>query len=492
MATLDPTVAIDTATLFDVGSAAKQFAAAVVVLLAQQGKLKLTDDVRKHVPELPDYGTPITINHLIWHTSGLRNHTALLLLGGHDFGEFTTQELALQLAYRQRGLDFTPGSRFLYSNTGYILLALIAERVSGESLDALTRRQIFDPLGMPRSRYRVRPDQPIPNLALGYKAQDEGGFAVRMSDWVQIGDGGLQTSIGELAKWDENFHSAKVGGPAFVKEMHRTGKLSDGTPLIYARGLEVDRYRGLRQVRHGGDFVGYHANILRFPDQQATIALLCNADDIDQYTLSNEVADIVLEKAFTQPKLVDPPHAPSLPVERFVGDYFDRTLDQVVSVRSEDGQLVLRYVYLRLPLMSTGPTSFVVDGIPLSRVEFSLHGQSRAQAVRVKLYADELDEAPVQARRFTPAQTDPHQFSGAFHSAELAVDWHLSVIDQQLTLDDGKQIVLPIAGPLSPAMTNSSFHSAAGLMRFTRDATGQVDGFTLSFNRMRGIRFDRK
>jgi CubicO group peptidase (beta-lactamase class C family) len=493
MATLDPPIAIDTATHFDVGSASKQFAAAIVVLLARQGKLKLTDEVRKYVPELPDYGTPITINHLIWHTSGLRNYTALLLLGGHDFGEFTTQELALQFTFRQRGLDFTPGSRFFYSNTGYILLALIAERVSGQSLDARTRRHIFDALGMPQSQYRVRPDLPIPNLALGYKAKDEGGFAVRMSDWVQIGDGGLHTSIEELAKWDKNFYSAKVGGPAFVKEMHRTGKLNDGTPLIYARGLEVDRYRGLRQVRHGGDSIGYHANILRFPDQQATVALLCNVDEIDQYTLSSQVADIILENAFTQPKLVDPPHAPSLPIERFVGDYFDPAIDQVVSIRPEDSQLVLRYVHLRLPLVSTGPTSFMVDGIPLSRVEFFVHGKSRAHAVRVKLYADESDESPVQARRFTPAtQTDPGQFSGSFHSADLGVDWQLSVIDQQLTLNAGSQIVLPIAGPLSPAMTSSSFHSAAGLVRFTHNAAGQVDGFTLSFNRMRGIRFDRK
>jgi len=416
----------------------------------------------------------------------------LLLLGGQPFSATTTQELALQMTFRQRKLDFTPGSRFFYSNTGYILLALIAERVSGMSLNAFTRQRIFEPLGMPQSVYRTQPDMPIGNRALGYAPKRTGGFVVSMSDWVQYGDGGLHTSLEEMHRWDESFYSGAVGGPAFLTEMHRTGKLNDGTALIYARGLEVDRYRGLRQVRHGGDSVGYHANLLRFPDQRTSIALFCNVEEIDQYTLADLVADIVLEGRFPQPKRVDPPPAPSLPIGRFVGDYFDSSIDEVLAVTEEDGGLVLRYVHLTLPLISLGPTTFMAKDIPSSRIEFAVRGNSPARAVRVKLYANEADEAPVQARRVTNAvPVGLHRFAGTYHSRELGVSWKLAVIDEQLTLVETPQIVLPISGPLRPAMTRSSFHSAAGLLRFTYDAAGHASGFDLSFNRMQGIRFDR-
>lgn len=496
MATLDPAVPIDSTKLFDVASNAKQFTAGAIVRLAQMGKLKFTDDVRKYIPELPDYGTPITLNHLLSHTSGLRDHILLLTLGGILESEVVTEQQTVDFITRQRKLNYTPGARYAYSNTGYFLLSIVVERVTGKPFNTFMREQFFNPLGMPRSIFRDQHDMAIPNAALGYLPVDDGQYEVAVTNWDSVaGGGGLYTSIEEIQKWDENFFNPIVGGPGFVTEMHRTGTLSNGQRLIYARGLQVDRYRGLNRVRHGGDWTGFHSQILRFRDQHTSVALFCNTDGIDQYTLSTSVADIVFENDFTEPKPMEPPPAPSLPIDRFVGEYFSGTTTQeVYKAQIESGVLHLQYLFLNLPMTSIGPTTFTVDGLPGSRVEFLVKGADKAHAVRVKFVGDEPDQAPIPADRFSPtAPANPNEFAGTFSSPELDVRWTLAVpaTDPRLALlADPDQIVLPLAGPLNPAM-NDAFYGAAGFLRFTRNAAGQVDGFHLSFNGPIDFRFDR-
>lgn len=495
LATLDPAVAIDSDKVFDIASMSKQFTAAAIVRLSQQGKLKLTDDVRKYVPELPNYGAVITLNHLIWHTSGLRDFNNLLLLGGYDFSEVTTEALALDFIKRQQKLNFTPGSSYSYSNSGYFLLGLVVNRVSGTSLNAYSRQQFFNPLGMPQAVFRDQHDRVIPNLALGYTPIDAEQFAVNIANWEQVGDGGLHTSIEELQQWDENFYSGQVGGPAFAAEMQRTGKLSNGKSLIYARGLYLDSYRGLERVHHAGDWIGYHSNMQRFPDQHTTVAVLCNLDGVDQYTLTTDVADIVLKNQFTQPKPVPPPPAPSLPLDRFVGTYFDSKSKLVLPVRAANGQLVITYYWSDLPLISIGPTSFVFEGAADgTRIEFSVQGQAKATALTLK-YADDPNNAfPLQASRYTPATppADLNPFAGTYYSPELGVSWKLVVTAEgQLKLKkDAEQILFPLDGPLNPATTPTSFYGAAGFLNFTRNNTGQVTGFKVSVLGLVDIQFN--
>ena len=492
MAQLDPAVPIDSTKLFEVASMSKQFTAASIVLLAQQGRIRLTDDVHKYIPELPDYGAPITINNLLWHTSGLRDYTVLLLLGSFDYFEVTTEAQALDFVKRQRKLDFAPGSRYSYSNTGYFLMSLIVKRVTGMSLNDFARQQIFNPLAMPTAVYRDRHDLPIPNRALGYAPNGAGGFDVSISNWEQVGDGGLHVSIEELQKWDENFYHPQVGGPAFVTEMLRRGALNDGRSLTYARGLQVDHYRGLARVRHGGDWVGYHANLERFPEQHTSVALECNLDPIDQYALSKQVIDIVLEKAFTEPAPVDPPPAPSLPAERFVGEYYSKTLQEAFAVVAENGGLVFKILYLSLPMVALGPTTFTLADVPSARLEFAVQGDAKAHALQFRLDRDDPDTSPVQASRFGPvAPADLTPYLGKFYSPELNVTWSIVIDpDGHLAVDDNDPTpVLPVKAPLNPAFADS-FYDNAGFLRFTRTASGAVNGFDMSFNGLRDFRFD--
>ncbi len=213
MADLERNIHISPASVFEVGSTSKQFAAAAIALLANAGKLSFNDDVHKYIPELPDYGAPMTLNELMWHTSGLRDYTDLLELAGYGLEDVTTDAQALSLIARQRALEFPSGTQFEYSNTNYFLLSVIVKRVTGLTLSEFVRGRIFKPLGMTHTLYRTEYAMLIPNRAMGYGPAGNGHFKNSMSNWEQTGDGGVQISVEDAAKWDENFYHPLVGGP---------------------------------------------------------------------------------------------------------------------------------------------------------------------------------------------------------------------------------------------------------------------------------------
>ncbi|HKT07881.1 MAG TPA: serine hydrolase domain-containing protein, partial [Gemmatimonadaceae bacterium] len=244
-ADLERRVPITTATLFDIGSTSKQFAAASIALLAEEHKLSFDDEVRKYIPELPDYGAPLTIDNMMRHTSGLRDYAGLLALAGHSLEEVTTDSQALDLIVHQRHLNFPSGTRFSYSNTGYFLLSVIVERLTGTSLADFARTHIFLPLGMTHTVYRNHFAMLIPNRALGYApAPNDSGFRISMSNWEQTGDGSVQLSVDDALKWDENFYHPRVGGETMVDELEQRGTLTNGDSIGYGRGLFLDTYRG--------------------------------------------------------------------------------------------------------------------------------------------------------------------------------------------------------------------------------------------------------
>src|SRR5580765_1166137 len=249
LANIEQNVDITPQSIFDIGSTSKQFTAASILLLEQQGKLSVNDDIHKYIPELPDYGHKITLLNLLNHTSGLRDYLALFELAGVNIDSVTTDEDALGVIIRQKNLNFEPGSEWLYSNTGFFLLSVVVKRVSGQSLPEFAATNIFKPLGMSETLYRDRHSSLVPGRALAYDPQEHGdGFTIDVSYFEQTGDGAVHTSVGDLLKWDENFYTAKVGGTNFLRELQERGKLNDGKVLEYAKGLFVHDYRGLRTV----------------------------------------------------------------------------------------------------------------------------------------------------------------------------------------------------------------------------------------------------
>src|SRR5712671_2372535 len=295
LANLEENVPITPQSVFDIGSTSKQFTSASILLLEKQGKLSVNDDVRKYLPELPDYGQRITILHLLNHTSGLRDYLTLMELAGINTDSVTTDDDALALIHRQKALNFAPGSDFLYSNTGFFLLSVIVQRVSGKTLREFAGENIFAPLEMTHTQYRDSHAALITNRALAYEEREnKDGYTLDVSYFEQTGDGAVHTSVEDLLKWDENFYSPRIGGKEFLSEIQERGKLNDGKVLEYAKGLFLQDYRGLHTVSHGGAWGGYRAELLRFPDQHFSVACLCNVGNAGATRRAHQVADIYL------------------------------------------------------------------------------------------------------------------------------------------------------------------------------------------------------
>jgi CubicO group peptidase (beta-lactamase class C family) len=310
MANLDYDIPIKPSTVFMLGSISKQFTAACVLLLQEEGKLSLEDDIRKYIPEMPVYEWPVRIRHLIHHSGGVRDYEMLQHFGGElsDQGHHRNDDL-LELVARQKGLDFKPGDKYQYSNSGYLLLAVIVERVTGKSLGQFAKERIFEPLGMKKTFIFEDNRAVIKDRAIGYSKKAGGGFEVDESLNESTGDGGVYTTLDDFFLWDQNFYGSKIGGPDFIRNMLQVGRLNDGSTVgfeyngikyEYASGLTLTKYRGLRTLGHGGAYVGFRAFFLQFPDQKFSIFLMANLGDIDPRGLSEKVADICLEDIFPE------------------------------------------------------------------------------------------------------------------------------------------------------------------------------------------------
>jgi CubicO group peptidase (beta-lactamase class C family) len=304
MASLEHDLPISLDSVFYVGSVSKQFTAMAAALAIQQGKLSYDDSIRKYLPELPPYADAIKISNLLHHTSGLRDYNTLLSIAGRRDEDAWDNRVVLQMTARQTQLNFKPGDEYLYSNTGYTLLATIVERATGTKFAQFADANIFKPLGMDVTHYHVDARRLVHHRAMAYGGRD-GQWTLDTPVNERAGAGGIYTSIPDLLKWDENFYTGKVGGPDVLKKIQTPGKLNGGKPLAYAWGLEIGTYRGLPIVEHGGSLGGYRAHILRFPSQHTSVALLCNSSAIAPAGLARRVADVVIGDRFTTP--VPPP-----------------------------------------------------------------------------------------------------------------------------------------------------------------------------------------
>lgn len=329
-ANLDYGIPITPQTVFYIASVSKQFAAASIVLAARQGYLSLDDDIRKWIPELPDYGSPITIRHLIHHTSGLRDYLTLLDLTGRS-ADVNTDEEVINLIAQQKDLNFTPGTEYSYSNSGYFLLSQIIERATGQSLREFADEHLFRPLGMANTHFHDDPRHVQENRAVGYLPTDDGEYRIAvLANFDKVGDGGLYTTVEDLYLWDQNFYHNRLGGEGFVDQLLTRGVLSNGDTLDYAFALVHGDYKGLSTVEHGGSYQGYRTALLRFPEQRFSVILLCNEGTIDPDSLARQVADLYLADAFTES------------LAAYVGSYYSDELDTTYRLLVRDGHLVVQ------------------------------------------------------------------------------------------------------------------------------------------------------
>jgi CubicO group peptidase (beta-lactamase class C family) len=346
MAELEHRVPNTPATIFEAGSVSKQFTTAAVILLALDGKLSLDEDIRRHVPEVPDYGAPITVHHLIHHTSGLKDWGAIAGIGGWPRGSrLYTHAHVLEIIARQRTLNHSPGEEYIYSNSNYNLLAIIAERVSGESLPALTKRLIFDPLGMTSTGWRDDFQRLVPGRAQAYAgARDM--WRLQMPNENVYGNSSLLTTVGDLLLWSANATHLRVGGEAFLREQVRQGRLNNGEEISYAGGVQVTRDTAGTLVSHTGATAGYRAYLGRHPETGWAIAILCNASNANPGLLGGQVADAVHGRPRSAPVVngigPTPVGEPGRPLAAYEGRYWSAEAEAWLDAAAENGRLVLR------------------------------------------------------------------------------------------------------------------------------------------------------
>jgi len=479
MASLELGVPITPQTVFDIGSTSKQFTAFSILLLQQQGKLSVDDDIREFIPEIPDYGKRITLHHLMTHTSGLRDYAGLFDLAGVPEQNLTNDQDAVDLIVRQKALNFMPGEEWDYSNTGFFLLSQVVKRVTGKSLRDFDQENIFKPLGMSSTQIFNDHTLIIPHRATGYSYDDDRKiFGVEMSNFEQTGDGSVQTSVEDLLRWDENYYSAKLGGADLIRQMQVVGKLNNGKEHGYAAGLEISTYRGQPVVSHGGAWAGYRAELMRFPGQHTSVAVLCNVAQAMPTVRAYRVADIVLANVLAPTpagsgnKQVVASVSPAV-LQSYAGIYKNEK-DEYQRIEFKDGKLWLASYGIELI-----PRSTAVFGTNLGEGSISFSEKQMVMALN-----------PEDPQKFllldTHTPKDLSQFTGDYYSVELDATWQLRVQDGQLTAH--------VRNSDSPAMTLSpvsedTFTLEGGSLRFEPQGSGTKRRALLTVSRIRNISF---
>jgi len=500
MADLDHNVTITPSTVFHVASMSKQFTAASIVLLAQEGKLSLDDDVRKYIPELPDFGSLITIGNLIHHTSGLRDQWDLLELAGWRYSlDLITDEDVMSVVARQKELNFKPGEKYVYCNTGYTLLAQIVNRVSGMSFREFTTKNIFEPLGMMNTHFRDDHAEIVKNNAYGYEPEKTGTFRLSNTNFDTVGATSLHTTVEDLALWDENFYHPRVGGASFLEQMLQRGKLNNGENQDYAFGLVVGKYKGLATVDHAGADAGYRSDMTRFPEQHFSAAVLCNSSDTDPSGLARKVADIYLPQDMKEPEpsADAATAAPSAGITltgqqltSLAGLYWNRDEDQFVKVYVKDGKL---WVSLRgerdFPLKPVSETFFHLAEVSFGD-QVNLHfepGAGDKPGRLLESFGDAKADVLEAVTPFTTSVAERAEYAGNYVSEEIEPVYQMSVQGGKLVLARLKHK----PDTLDPRVRDV-FSGDIGTIRFTRDSKHRVSGFLLSTGRIRNFRFTRR
>lgn len=473
----------------NIGSTSKQFTGFALALLASQGKLSLDDDVRKHIPELKDFGTKITLRHLLTHTTGYREFINTLLIEGRQVmeGDYIGPDEVIKVLNRQPTLQNAPGAEFNYNNSAFSLATIVVERVTGRPFAEWMRDEVFLPLGMTKTWVRATPGQIIPNRTVGYQAGTFGFREVRDLHG-SAGAGGIYTTPGDAAKWMHNFKTGTLGGPAVIKEMTTSFVLNDGKPANYGYGLFLGTNRGLKQWQHGGNDIAHSSTFVYYPDLDAGYVVFSNYQGVP-----GGIAGVVAESFFGQHMTAAPARpaataaagvdVPGATLRRYAGKYQMTTLgDLVLTVELQGGQLRLQLPgQPALPLRATSTTSFDGVGAPVKLI-FNTAGDGAVEGITLQ----QNGEHP--GKRVAEQTVDLASFAGRYFSEELETYYDLSVESGQLVIRHRR------FGPAALTHTNGDNFSGTlpvSQVAFRRDAQGNVTGFEAGNGRARGILFER-
>ena len=503
-ANLEYDIPVTPDTMFHVASVSKQFTVFAILLLAEEGKLDFDDDIRQYIPEVPDFGETITLRHLASHTSGMRDQWNLLRMAGWRLDDVITTEHVLKMVAKQKELNFKPGEEFLYSNTGFTLLAEVVARVSGKSFAQFTQERLFTPLNMSNSLFYDDHQKIVNNRAYSYEPIDN-GYQKSVLNYANVGATSLFTTAEDLLKWSSNFTEPTVGSPAIIEQMNTLATLNNGGTFGGAYGQFISHYNGIKYIQHSGGDAGFRSYLARFPEQNLAIAILNNGADARPWELALQIAERFLDinppppqnaiaEAFMEsmsPKQA--PHSFELSknelsediLNAYVGHYWNEPDAYSREIYLDSGRLM----YSRgkndvSPLAPVSANTFkMLDVEGDIFVEFTEDGEQNLMTVRV----DNMDKYVSVA--YTPVEVTEtwlSQFAGSYYSPELSSTYHFSPDNDQLKIFHYRlsdHHIAPVKGDF--------FRSQVGDISFERDDSGAVNGFRISNGRVRNLYFKK-
>lgn len=480
--------------VFRIGSTSKQFTAACIVLLAEQGKLNLDNSLNQYFPDFPEYAKRITVKHLLNHTSGIRDYLMIASLKGYSEDTYYEDNDIMQWLVRQTDLNFQPGEEFLYSNSGYWLLGQIVKEVSAMNMAEFADKEIFKPIGMTSTHFHNDHTQIVKNRASGYLPNGDQSYQISMTTLGMIGDGGIFTTINDIKKWDDAYYNSEVLSKSFWAMMTEQGTLNNGEKIDYASGLFIGEYKGLKTISHGGAFVGFRAEMIRFPEQHLSIAVFANRGDANPTNKAYEVADILLKGQFKEiqksdTKADDTPE-PSKPkvefsLEQMAGSY-EIQPGVIVKMTVENDKLNALQEWNDATysiIKSTGNT-FEIPGQEGLSFTFSNLKNDKTQTLIVNQNGSETVCKRKEESEAVNVNLD--DYSGAFYSEELDVTYYLSKENEALMMKIGSN------DPVKLNITTSDqFVSGLGQITFERKSN-VITGFSLDAGRVKNLKFKKK
>ncbi len=477
LADLEHNVPNTAQTIFESGSVAKQFTAAALVLLQQDGKLSLDDPVKKYIPELPDYDSPITIRHLLNHTSGLRDWGTVMSLTGAGRGErVVNQDLALDVITHQRALDFKPGAEYSYSNSGYNLAAIIVERVSKQKFPAFVEERLFKPLDMKSSSWRDDYQRVVPGRAQAYSRQGNTPWRLNMPFMNVYGNGGMLTTVGDWMKWNAMLDSRSLGAP-LVTALETQGVLNDGRKIEYALGLTIAKYKGLKDVSHGGATAGYQTFLARYPDNKVSVGVMCNGTSPSAAGIAAGITDEIFGP-YPEPPKTEAVQVSEDELKKFVGVWRNEKTHTPARFVIENG--VSRWSGGRLVPMGGG--QFTIGD---NKLKFTLDKDGKPVSA-------ETVDSDGEVRRFMPEtewKPTPEELAGIkgdWFSDEAGATVTVAIEADKVFLKQRPATSLPMQ-----PLYKDHFNVQGYVVWFTRDKNGKVNDMHVGSSRMRDMPFTR-
>ena len=481
MADLEHNISLTPQSPTEAGSVSKQFTSAAILLLEQEGKLSLDDDIRKYVPELPDYKTKITLRQMMQHTSGLRDWGAIAGIAGWPRGTKTySNEDALYIISNQRGLNHRPGDEYLYSNSNYNLFAIIVHRVSGESLASYTKKKIFEPAGMKNTQWRDNFKRVVPNRAIAY-SRSLNVYQTNMPNENVYGNGGLLTTAEDLVTWCNYYGSGKLGNPSLLQRQIACSFFNNGKKHDYAAGLFITKFRGWDLYTHDGATASYRSNLDYYPELNLSIAWLSNSSEFDRDTFDvvEAVANLFVpvKSPEQQPAVVNEVSVPEEILKSYTGWYRNPRTGAGVRFYINNGKLASTQARQMKAISKT------VFAINTSRVEMQNSKERKflfISPTKDSTYLTGVDSAMINEQTVA-------EYAGEYYSKDCDCKGIMKVKNGKLFLTQPPQTEIP----LTPTYKDG-FDSPVGNFYFERDKNKKITGFKFSTGRARNVEFERR